>query len=202
MSSTRTATRIATMPLGATFFDQTCFPYLDGYPDDYADLPQVMAQDPLGRPGAQPVGPCRRGRFLGAAARQGALACAQHTDRALMIVVGCNLFEWGTFLRRMDNFLMDLVTEPGEVERLLDALMEQHLQTLEKVCARRRRRGRHRPLRRRPGHRHRARSCRPRPTASSSSRATQILSDYVQAAQPACTPSCTRAARSTSCCPT
>ena len=51
-----------------------------------------------------------------------------------MIVAGCNLFEWGTFLRRIDNFLMDLVLNPVEVERLLDALMEIHLDTLEKVC--------------------------------------------------------------------
>jgi len=51
-----------------------------------------------------------------------------------MIVVGCNLFEWGTFLRRIDNFLMDLIIQPREVERLLDALMEIHMGTLEKVC--------------------------------------------------------------------
>ena len=51
-----------------------------------------------------------------------------------MVVVGCNLFEWGTFLRRMDNFLMDLLAEPENVERLLDALMEVHLATLDKVC--------------------------------------------------------------------
>jgi uroporphyrinogen decarboxylase len=52
-----------------------------------------------------------------------------------MIVVGCNLFEWGTFVRRIDNFLMDLVAEPDEVERFLDALMPIHLDTLEKVCS-------------------------------------------------------------------
>ena len=51
-----------------------------------------------------------------------------------MIVIGCNLFEWGTFLRRMDNFLMDLVAEQAKVEALLDALMERHLAGLEKVC--------------------------------------------------------------------
>jgi uroporphyrinogen decarboxylase len=52
-----------------------------------------------------------------------------------MIVAGCNLFEWGTFLRRLDNFLVDLVLNQADVERLLDALMEIHLATLEKVCA-------------------------------------------------------------------
>ena len=35
-------TRIATMPLGASFFDQTCFPYVDGYPDNFDNLSQVM----------------------------------------------------------------------------------------------------------------------------------------------------------------
>jgi uroporphyrinogen decarboxylase len=66
--------------------------------------------------------------------RANALALRQSSDRALMIVCGCNLFEWGTFLRRMDNFLMDVVAEQDSVERLLDALMEVHLATLEKVC--------------------------------------------------------------------
>ncbi|MFI3270369.1 MAG: uroporphyrinogen decarboxylase family protein [Rikenellaceae bacterium] len=33
-----------------------------------------------------------------------------------MIVCGCNLFEWGTFLRRMDNFLMDTLCERASVE--------------------------------------------------------------------------------------
>ena len=37
-------------------------------------------------------------------------------------------------MRRLDNFLVDIVTDPVNVERLLDALMEQHLQTLAKVC--------------------------------------------------------------------
>ncbi len=35
--------RIASMPLGAAFFDQTHWPYLDGYPDDYSDLSRVMS---------------------------------------------------------------------------------------------------------------------------------------------------------------
>jgi uroporphyrinogen decarboxylase len=34
--------RIATMPVGATFFDQTVSPYLDGYHAVYRDLPRAM----------------------------------------------------------------------------------------------------------------------------------------------------------------
>ena len=33
---------IGRMPVGATFFDQTIFPYLDGYPDNYKNLANDM----------------------------------------------------------------------------------------------------------------------------------------------------------------
>lgn len=66
--------------------------------------------------------------------RQKVIELRNTTDKALMIVCGCNLFEWGTFLRRIDNFLMDIYTEPEQVERLVAELTERHLQTLEKVC--------------------------------------------------------------------
>ena len=42
--------------------------------------------------------------------REKAIYLRENTDKALMIVAGCNLFEWGTFLRRLDNFLMDLLS--------------------------------------------------------------------------------------------
>ncbi len=124
---------IAHMPEGGTFFDQTCFPYLDGYPEDYRRLPEAMGKvlwsalahspwDHAGDPGFWET--------LAARAR----ALKEKSGRALMMVCGCNLFEWGTFLRRMDNFLMDLVLDQAGAERLLDALMEIHLATLEKVC--------------------------------------------------------------------
>lgn len=51
-----------------------------------------------------------------------------------MVSVGCNLFEWGTWLRRLDNFLVDIMCEPERVEGLLDALLERHLSMLAKVC--------------------------------------------------------------------
>lgn len=124
---------IAHMPAGGTFFDQTYFPYLDGYPTDFRDLSTEMGRilwaalvhspwDHVSDPGFWDT------------LRAKAIELQRTTDRALMIVIGCNLFEWGTFLRRIDNFLMDLVAEPEKVEALLDALMERHLAVLEKAC--------------------------------------------------------------------
>jgi len=126
---------IAHMPTGGTFFDQSVFPWLDGYPSDMAAaLPAAMQQvlwaelvhspwDHAGEPG------------FWAQLRQRTLALRASTDRAIMIVCGCNLFEWGTFLRRMDNFMMDLYTEQDSVRAFVDAIMVHHMAALEKVCA-------------------------------------------------------------------
>jgi uroporphyrinogen decarboxylase len=129
----RDGTRVATMPTGATFFDQTVFPYLDGYPDDYDDLPAAMGKVHWAALAHSPWDHADETDFW-QQLRERALALRASSDRAIMIVAGCNLFEWGTFLRRMDNFLVDLAQDQAEVERLLDALMERHLATLEKVC--------------------------------------------------------------------
>jgi uroporphyrinogen decarboxylase len=125
--------RLATMPTGATFFDQTCFPYIDGYPTDYKDLPRMMGKIHWSGLVHSPWDHASEPDFW-EQLRERALVLRQQSNRALIIVAGCNLFEWGTFLRRIDNFLMDLATDQDNVERLLDALMEQHLATLEKVC--------------------------------------------------------------------
>ena len=121
------------MPESATFFDQTCFPYLDGYPENYDNLGYLMSKVHWGGLALSPWDHVAEEDFW-AQFRQRTIALRQESDRALMVGAGCNLFEWGTFLRRMDNFLMDLAADQSNVERLLDALMEKHLQTLEKIC--------------------------------------------------------------------
>jgi len=124
---------IAKMPVGATFFDQTCFPYLDDYPSDYSRLGDDMSMVLWS---AFPISPWDHADDpdFYKTLRQKTLELRRSTDKALMIGAGCNLFEWGTFLRRIDNFLMDIYTCPEDVERLLDQLMERHLKTLEKIC--------------------------------------------------------------------
>lgn len=125
---------LACMPAGGAFFDQACFPWVDSYPSNIpAALPEAMGKvlwaafvhSPWDHDGEEGFWDELRKR---------ALKLCEESDRALVVVCGCNLFEWGTFLRRLDQFLMDLLTEPAEVEALLDALMEVHLATLEKVC--------------------------------------------------------------------
>ena len=57
-------TMLSRMPLGATFFDQTYFPYVDGYPDNYDNLDKRNGTHHVGTGCPQSLGPRRRRRFL------------------------------------------------------------------------------------------------------------------------------------------
>lgn len=124
---------LSRMAVGATFFDQTYFPYVDGYPGSYEDLDAEMGRIMWARDAHSPWDHAKDSDFW-QKLREKTLHLRRTTDKALLVVCGCNLFEWGTFLRRMDNFLMDLLCDPYNVEKLLDQLLIRHLATLEKVC--------------------------------------------------------------------
>jgi len=126
-------TMIARMPEGSAFFDETCFPYEDAWPKDWSNLGKAMDKVLWSALVHSPWDNAGDSDFW-KKLRSQTLRLRETSDRAIMVVVGCNLFEWGTFLRRIDNFLMDLLLEPEMVASLLDALMGLHLQNLEKVC--------------------------------------------------------------------
>ena len=130
----RDGTDIAHMPAGGAFYDQSHFPWVDGYPDDFSGMDAAMGKVLWSALVHSPWDHAGDPEFW-KTLRERTLALRASSDRAIMIVCGCNLFEWGTFLRRMDNFLMDLCLDEANVERTLDALMVRHLATLEKVCA-------------------------------------------------------------------
>lgn len=125
---------IAAMPPDAFSYDQTVYPFLDGYPAQYGDnLDEAMGKIHWSALAHSPWDHASETDFW-QQLRKNAIQLRETSDRAIVLSAGCNLFEWGTFLRRIDNFLMDLVLAPSEVERFLDALMERHLSSLNRVC--------------------------------------------------------------------
>ncbi|MHC4165973.1 MAG: uroporphyrinogen decarboxylase family protein [Planctomycetota bacterium] len=120
---------IGRMPASGPFFDQVHFPYVDGYPHDFEDLADAMSQVLWGRFPRMPWQSAGESDFW-ERLRAGGTELREKTGRALVVSVGCNMLEWGMFLRRMDQFLMDLHTEPRNVERFLEALAEHHLALL------------------------------------------------------------------------
>ena len=121
------------MPAGATFFDQLIFPYVNGYPENYNNISFDMTRVSWGGFGFPPYDRMNEKNFW-KLLRETIIEERSKTDKALLIGVGCNLFEWGTFLRRIDNFLMDLYMDPVNVHKLLDKLLEMHMDFLSKIC--------------------------------------------------------------------
>ncbi len=124
---------IGRMPHGATFFDQIVFPYADAFPNNYSKLGDAMNRSVWGGFGFTPWDWADQPNFW-KMLREKTLDLKAKTDKALLFGVGCNLFEWGMFLRGMENFLMDFYLNPMDTHRLLDALMEKHMDTIAKVC--------------------------------------------------------------------
>lgn len=125
---------IARMPASAISYDQIVFPFFDGYPDAYGEnMDAAMGKIHWAALVHSPWDHASEPGFW-ETLRARALQLRATSDRAIVLSAGCNLFEWGTFLRRLDNFLMDLVSAPSDVERFLDALMVRHLASLEKIC--------------------------------------------------------------------
>jgi uroporphyrinogen decarboxylase len=125
---------IAIMPATAISYDQTVYPFLDGYPERYgSNLDEAMRRIHWAALAHSPWDHAGEPDFW-ERLRANAVALRASSDRAIVLSAGCNLFEWGTFVRRIDNFIMDLVRCPAEVERFLDALMVRHLDSLERIC--------------------------------------------------------------------
>lgn len=127
-------TEISIQLKNMNYFDQSHFPWLEDYPEDIPScLPDAMSKVLWQAHAHSPWDHASDENFW-ETLRSNSIKLREQSDRAIMLVIGCNLFEWGTFLRRIDNFLMDLLAEPEEVEKVLEALMANHLKTLEKAC--------------------------------------------------------------------
>ena len=124
---------IARMPKGGMCFDQQYFPYKDDIPDNMNDLDKQMSRVIWSTLVHSPWDHAGEDHFYEDLRRR-CLVLRESTDRALMITCGCNLFEWGTFLRGMVNYLMDIESEPDFIIELNEALMERHLESLRKTC--------------------------------------------------------------------
>ncbi len=129
----KTGEYIGKMPVGATFFDQLIFPYINGFPSDYNDLSHHMSRVIWGGFGFTPFDWLDHPDFW-KMLRDTILKERAASDKAFLIGIGCNLFEWGTFLRRIDNFLMDLYLDPVNTHKLLDKLLSGHMEFLARIC--------------------------------------------------------------------
>ncbi|MDF1513072.1 MAG: uroporphyrinogen decarboxylase family protein [Anaerolineae bacterium] len=127
-------TLTAIQKAGSLYFEQTCFPLLDYAGDNFDHLPDAMNKVMWASLGSPPA-PIEFDETGLAQITAGVKKLRQSTDRAIIGLFGGNFMEWGQFLFRMDNFLMLLAAEPRCMHKLLDKLLEIHLDNLRKFLS-------------------------------------------------------------------
>jgi uroporphyrinogen decarboxylase len=124
---------IGEMPAGAFYLSQKVFPLQDwdGDPAVLENLPALMSKVTWS---ALPTAPFHKplaGEHL-ADIRRKAKELYETTNYAIMAGFGGNLLEWGEYLCRFDQFLIDLSENRRKAEALLDKLVAMHIENLEK----------------------------------------------------------------------
>lgn len=119
---------------GLLYFEQTYFPLLESNDNDFNDIEYNLNQVMWSRIGSPPApagfDPQGLKEWEEAATR-----LRKSTDRAIYGIFGGNLMEIGQFLFRIDNFFMELASNPKRVHKFLDKLVEFHLSNLEKFLS-------------------------------------------------------------------
>jgi len=119
---------LSKMPAGAAFYDQMFFPYENGYPENFDHLKDALKKISW-------VVHSHASDLNATGQREKLLDLKKSSDKALVMSGGVKLLELGFFIRRMDNFLMDLLTDQDKISEMLDILVEMHLAGLEKKCS-------------------------------------------------------------------
>jgi len=127
-------TPIGAMPADSFYVDQVVFPLLEWDGEDLSVLDRLAEFQNHVTWAALPSPPHHLSPTPEnlAEIRRRALALRETTDYAVMVGFGGNLMEWGQFLRRMDQFFIDLAASPATAIALLDKLVESHLAALDR----------------------------------------------------------------------
>ncbi len=126
-------TILAKMTKGAFYFEPSYFPYSNGYSEAFEDLLDAM-NHMAGLYFAPPPFDNMQQKGFWKLLKTKAQDLRLTTNKPLTVNIGGNLFEFGINLRRIDNFLKDLIRNRNQVEKLLDKLLDFALATLSFIC--------------------------------------------------------------------
>lgn len=115
------------MTRNGTCFDQTLFPWEQGYPSDFNDIGEAFRSISW-----TSHSHTKYINIDDRELRERTVRLRESTDRAIVMSGGAKLLELGFFLRRMDNMLMDLLADHKNLAKMLDKMMELHMAGLEK----------------------------------------------------------------------
>lgn len=128
-------TILGNMSKAALVFDQTYYPYLENYPENFTfnSLPGAFDKIPWVKypfPPFSNVGEKRFWRTL----RDNAIKLREKTQRCVLLNFGAGTFQDLHNFRRMDKILIDTVQNPTKLEKLIEYQMEFHINALSVIC--------------------------------------------------------------------
>lgn len=112
---------------GAAFYDQMYYPYENGYPENLNNLDKALKKISW-------VVHSHASNLNAGELREKLIKLKESSGKALVMSGGVKLAELGFFIRRMDNFLVDLMLDEPKLSEMLDRLVDMHLAGLEKKC--------------------------------------------------------------------
>jgi uroporphyrinogen decarboxylase len=112
---------------GAAFYDQMFFPYENGYPENLHELNKALKKISW-------VVHSHASNLNIEELREKIISLKESSGKAMVMSGGVKLLELGFFIRRMDNFLMDLMLDEPKLSEMLDLLVDMHMAGLEKKC--------------------------------------------------------------------
>ena len=128
-------TLLAVQPEGCLYVEQTHFPLRGvALPRTADDVRRAMARVIWGFLPCAPWDRAGEPSFWRWLEREAARARAS-TDRAILVGFGANLLEWLNYLYSIEDSFALLAGDPAAASRILDLLVEVHLEGLEKLLA-------------------------------------------------------------------
>lgn len=120
---------LSKMANGAASFDQMIFPWESGYPETFDNIKDAFKLiNWMAHSHTNYI------NFNENELREKISKLRLTTNKAIVMSGGVKSIEMGFFLRRMDNFFMDLMVDKETVSRFLDKITDMHLASLEKKC--------------------------------------------------------------------
>ncbi|MFW9771801.1 MAG: uroporphyrinogen decarboxylase family protein [Candidatus Thorarchaeota archaeon] len=129
----RDGTVLSRMTKDALVFDQTYYPCLDHYPENYEDFQKIIRKSAWAAMPVPPFSNIGEKKFW-KRLRQNTITLKEHSKKAIVLNYGSTSFEFGNSFLRMDKQLIDIRRNPSKVERLLDYIQEFSLNSLKVIC--------------------------------------------------------------------
>lgn len=123
---------ICKMPDSAYYFDQSVWPLMGIHKKNFDDLPQYMEKvmwsyvsDPMWSKANDP-------KFY-TMLRENAKKLYEETEYAIIMPFGGSIFEYGQYLYRTDELLMNLITNKDEIKMMVGKLTDLYMEKLPDV---------------------------------------------------------------------